>query len=164
MSNKRRLVLAELRHLYNLDDYYSLEPDERELLSLQFMLSFNNTDFVEKAVPSLAALMSLGKTKVIVIDGWEEPVFFKCRMALASLINMILPHDVTDKLLKSQLLYAKEHELVDKENRFIQEVAKHEKEGYDIINLKDTTWSEYAHSEFPDLFSKTIKEENTTLN
>ena len=55
MSNKRRLVLAELRHLYNLDDYYSLEPDERELLSLQFMLSFNNTDFVEKAVPSLAA-------------------------------------------------------------------------------------------------------------
>ena len=155
MSNKRRLVLAELRHLYNLDDYYSLEPDERELLSLQFMLSFNNTDFVEKAVPSLAALMSLGKTKVIVIDGWEEPVFFKCRMALASLIHMILPHDV---------LYAKEHELIDKENRFIQEVAKHEKEGYDIINLKDTTWSEYAHSEFPDLFSKTIKEEDTTLN
>ncbi len=85
-------------------------------------------------------------------------------MALAALINMILPHEVTDKLLKSQLLYAKEHELVDKENRFIQEVAKHEKEGYDIINLKDTTWSEYARSEFPDLFTQTIKEEDTTLN
>ena len=164
MSNKRRLVLAELKHIYNLTDYYSLSPEERELHSLQFMLSFNNTDFVEKSVPSLAALLSLGKTKLLVIDGWEEPVFFKCRMALAALINMILPHEVTDKLLKSQLLYAKEHELVDKENRFIQEVAKYEKEGYDIINLKDTTWSEYAHSEFPDLFTQTIKEEDTTLN
>ena len=69
MSNKKRLLVCELQHIYNLQDYYTLEADEVEIQSLQFMLSFNNTDFVEKAVPSLAALMSLGKTKVIVIDG-----------------------------------------------------------------------------------------------
>ncbi len=56
MSNKRRLVLAELKHIYNLTDYYSLSPEARELHSLQFMLSLKHTDFVEKSVPSLAAL------------------------------------------------------------------------------------------------------------
>tara|TARA_R100001163_G_C5035364_1_gene174665 strand:- start:449 stop:943 length:495 start_codon:yes stop_codon:yes gene_type:complete len=164
MSNKKRLVLAELKHIYNIEDYYSLNPDERELISLQFMLSFNNTDFVEKAVPSLAALISLGKTRLIVIDGWEEPVFFKCRMALAALINMILPHEVTNKLLKSQLLYIKEPDEIEKTNRFIAEIDIHKSEGYEIINLSNTTWASYAQSEFPDLFTKTTGEEPTTLN
>ena len=164
MSNKKRLVLAELKHIYNIEDYYSLNPDERELISLQFMLSFNNTDFVEKAVPSLAALISLGKTRLIVIDGWEEPVFFKCRMALAALINMIFPHEVTNKLLKSQLLYIKEPDEIEKTNRFIAEIDIHKSEGYEIINLSNTTWASYAQSEFPDLFTKTTGEEPTTLN
>lgn len=164
MSNKRRLILCELQHVYNLPDYYTIDPEERELISLQFMLNFSQTDFVEKAIPSLAALMSLGKTKLIVIDGWEEPVFFKCRMALAALINMILPHDVTNNLLKSHLLYAKEHDKTEKDNRFISEVDKYTKEGYHIINLQDTTWTNYVHDEFPELFDQKEKEVDTTLN
>ena len=164
MSNKKRLLVCELQHIYNLQDYYTLEADEVEIQSLQFMLSFNNTDFVEKAVPTLAALISLGKTRIIVIDGWEEPVFFKCRMALAALINMILPHEVTNKLLKSQLLYIKEPDEIEKTNRFIAEIDKHKSEGYEIINLSNTTWASYAQSEFPDLFAKTTGEEHTTLN
>ena len=161
MSNKKRLLVCELQHIYNLQDYYTLEADEVEIQSLQFMLSFNNTDFVEKAVPSLAALMSLGKTKVIVIDGREEPVFFKCRMALAALINMILPHEVTNNLLKSHLTYIKEHDELEKKNRFIAEIDKYTKEGYDIINLQDTTWSDYVHAEFPEIFKTTTKTDET---
>ena len=35
------------------------------------------------------------------------------------------------------------------------------KEGYDIINLQDTTWSDYVHAEFPEIFKTTTKTDET---
>ena len=78
MSNKKRVVITELGNIFGLPRYFDIADREKEIASMQFMLSFQNTTFVDKNIPILASLLSLGKLKLHLLDGWEEPVFLPC--------------------------------------------------------------------------------------
>lgn len=152
MSNKKRIVTTDLASVFSLPKFFKINEKERELASLQFMLSYNQTNFVDRAIPSLAALISLGKLKIVLIDGWEEPLFFKARMAIATLTRVMLPEKTVEALIKNNLTYYKAKSEIDCNNKFIEVEKEGAKEGWEIVDLRTTTWLAYTQNEFPELY------------
>ena len=142
MSNKKRVVITELGNIFGLPRYFDIADREKEIASMQFMLSFQNTTFVDKNIPILASLLSLGKLKLHLLDGWEEPVFFKARVMMAQLVKVILPDTTSEKLLKSTMHYYRAKDDIDAA----------EKDGQEVINLRDRSWTDYIEGEFPEMF------------
>tara|TARA_R100000315_G_C5212542_1_gene126434 strand:+ start:452 stop:937 length:486 start_codon:yes stop_codon:yes gene_type:complete len=154
MSNKKRIVVTDLGNIFSLPKFFSITERERELASVQFMLYYNHTNFVDRAIPSLAALMSLGKMKIILIDGWEDPLFFKARMAIATLTRVMLPEKTVEALIKNNLTYYKASTDVDMENKFIEVQQDGNEEGFEVIDLRETSWTDYVKVEFPELYQE----------
>lgn len=152
MSNKKRVVITELGNIFGLPRYFDIPDREKEIASMQFMLSFQNATFVDKNIPLLASLLSLGKLKLHLVDGWEEPVFFKARIMMAQLVKVILPETTSDKLLKSTMFYYRASHDIDLVNKFIEITDLAESEGQEVINLRDRSWTEYVEGEFPEMF------------
>ena len=152
MSNKKRVVITELGNIFGLPRYFDIADREKEIASMQFMLSFQNTTFVDKNIPILASLLSLGKLKLHLLDGWEEPVFFKARVMMAQLVQVILPDTTLEKLVKSTMHYYRAKDDIDLLNKFIEITDAAEKDGQEVINLRDRSWTDYIEGEFPEMF------------
>ena len=154
MSSKKRIVITPLGGLFNLPFYWdgTLDAREKELISMKFMLYYNETNFMAQAIPTLAALMTLGNMKLVIVDGYGEPVFFRRRVVIATLIRNILPEKTTLKLLEANLRYIKVDTESEFNETFLQIEAEGETEGFEIINLRNDSWDEYAKKEFPELF------------
>jgi len=153
MSNKKRVVITELGNIFGLPRYFDIPDREKEIASMQFMLSFQNTTFVDKNIPVLASLLSLGKLKLHLVEGWEEPVFFKARVMMAQLVRVILPESTSEKLLKSTMSYYRATHDIDLANKFIEITDSAEAEGQEVISLRDISWTEYVEAEFPEMFT-----------
>lgn len=161
MNPTPRLVITPLSSLFNLPDYFNPEVSDkdRELISLKFMMYYNNSNFNDNAIPTLGALLALGHLKLVIVDGYTEPVWFRARTVLAALIRNILPEQTTLNLLESNVKYVRaESENAINEQR-LDIIANHEKAGHIIVNLFETSWAEYSRKEFPELYPIDAKEE-----
>lgn len=154
MSGKRRMIISPLGGLFRLPDFFDVSLDDRdkELLSMRFMLHYNETNFIDNAIPSLAALLSLGDLKLIIVDGYPEPVWFRARVVIATLIRNILPEQTTLKLLEQNTKYIKVDTSMDMNEMFIKFIEEAVKEGFEIIDLRNTEWHTYISKEFPELY------------
>ena len=154
MSGKKRMLITPEGGLFRLPDFFDVSLDDRdkELLSMRFMLHYNETNFIDSAIPSLAALLSLGNLKLIVVDGYSEPVWFRSRVVIATLIRNILPEQTTLKLLDQNTKYIQVDSRADMNEMFIKFTEEAEKEEFDIIDLRETEWYTYITKEFPELY------------
>ena len=156
MNPKNRLVLGRLGNLFNLHDYFdeALGDKDREVLGMKFMLYYNESNFIDNAIPTLAALLSLGHMRLVLIDGYPEPVWFRAKVVLAQLIRNILPEKTTLKLLETNVTYKKVHSANDCHEMFLKFTEEGESEGFEIIDLRDKDWALYVRNEFPELYPK----------
>ena len=156
MNPKNRLVLGRLGNLFNLPDYFdeALGDKDREVLGMKFMLYYNESNFIDNAIPTLAALLSLGHMRLVLIDGYPEPVWFRAKVVLAQLIRNILPEKTTLKLLETNVTYKKVHSANDCHEMFLKFTEEGESEGFEIIDLRDKDWALYVRNEFPELYPK----------
>ena len=156
MNPKNRLVLCRLGSLFNLPDYFDtkLEDQDREVIGLKFMLYYNESNFVDNAIPTLAALLSLGHLRLVLIDGYPEPVWFRAKVVLAALIRNILPEQTTLKLLDTNVKYVKVDSGNDCHEMFLKFTEEGEKEGFEIVDLRDIDWAMYVRDTFPELYPK----------
>ena len=156
MNPKNRLVLGRLGNLFNLPYYFdeALGDKDREVLGMKFMLYYNESNFIDNAIPTLAALLSLGHMRLVLIDGYPEPVWFRAKVVLAQLIRNILPEKTTLKLLETNVTYKKVHSANDCHEMFLKFTEEGESEGFEIIDLRDKDWALYVRNEFPELYPK----------
>jgi hypothetical protein len=156
MNPKNRLVLGRLGNLFNLPDYFAeaLDDKDREVLGMKFMLYYNESNFIDNAIPTLAALLSLGHMRLVLIDGYPEPVWFRAKVVLAQLIRNILPEKTTMKLLDTNVFYKKVESAVDCHEMFLKYREEGESEDFEIIDLRDKDWALYVRNEFPELYPK----------
>ena len=121
---------------------------------MKFMLYYNESNFIDNAIPTLAALLSLGHMRLVLIDGYPEPVWFRAKVVLAQLIRNILPEKTTLKLLETNVTYKKVHSANDCHEMFLKFTEEGESEGFEIIDLRDKDWALYVRNEFPELYPK----------
>ena len=124
------------------------------------MLYYNNSNFNDNAIPTLGALLSLGHLKLVILDGYTEPVWFRARTVLAALIRNILPEQTTLNLLESNVKYVRAESENDMHEQRLDIIANHESQGHEIVNLFTTSWAEYSRKEFPELYPIENKEED----
>lgn len=161
MNPTRRLIITPLSSLFNLPDYFSpqISDKDRELISLKFMMYYNNSNFNDNAIPTLGALLALGHLKLVILDGYTEPVWFRARNVLAALIRNILPEQTTLNLLDINVKYVRAESDNDMHEQRLDIIANYEKEEHEIVNLFETSWAEYSRKEFPELYPIDTKEE-----
>jgi len=154
MNPTPRLVITPLSALYNLPDYFdeNISDKDRELISLKFMMYYNDSNFSDNAIPTLGALLALGHLRLVVVDGYTEPVWFRARTVLATLIRTILPDPQTVKLLETNVKYIRADSSNDIHEKGLIMIEKYEKEGYTIVNLFNDSWANYSRKEFPELY------------
>lgn len=162
MNPTPRLVITPLSSLFNLPDYFNPEVSDkdRELISLKFMLYYNNSNFSDNAIPTLGALLTLGHLRLVVVDGYTEPVWFRARTVLASLIRNILPEKTTLKLLENNVKYIRAESENEMHENILTLLNQYEQEGYTVVNLFEDSWANYSRKEFPELYPINNTEED----
>lgn len=59
-----------------------------------------------------------------------------------------------EALIKNNLTYYKASSDVDMENKFIEVQQDGNEEGFEVIDLRETSWTDYVKVEFPELYQE----------
>ena len=81
---------------------------------------------------------------------------------MAGLIRSILPEKVTLNLLETNVKYVRATSDIDMHDHLLSIQEKYKEEGFTIINLFETDWSNYIRAEFPELFPTQTEDDSGT--